>query len=715
VVLVWGAPAQPASSRLQNTAQYDRFPIELSSRRRRESLLKVEPQVMRKRGFSLLEVLAASLLLTITLAISLPYARAPQAKQGSKAEALVVADALRAARARAMASGTPTGIAIPSGNGATASSQAFYRLQGQIFPRITAVTKLSGDFPGAYLSAAYWSGSSNLSLSQPDTGSQFLVTGWQPPYPKDYTLIFLPSGKVLSNGLVHDAGIYHLIVSSGVQLEGGSGVAGDPEVSDAPVPFLLSAVSDPYTISISQAGDISVEQGISGRPQLSVAALPAPQLAGVPTQTGPAKQLPELLKLAVLPEAADLPTGIQALVAPDGHLRLEVTAWSPEGSNLVSFWEGQGQFSANAAVPLTWEPLTGVWRARVDWTPPAGLAPGNDLRLRVKVKDQFGNFNAGASLDKIEVRTASPRSKILFVDSAGSLTKIYDDGSSLESLSKAADGTFSASRWCPDGTKMAALNSSKVGIVVPGAGVVRRLGSGYSIPRWSPDGTRILYRGADARLHVISADGSGDFDLTQNIAPLVPHGGYSWSPDGRRVAYCTLNANNIWTGRTWVVNVDGSNRKLIVNSNSLFPSWSPDGSKIAFLGYAWPNGICIVDPDGNNLNILSDWSGMGWLSYVYQCGQYGWSPDSKKLSFYAYWPSSGWMMRMIDVTTKVVTEIPNSASNGENMGVWSPTGSDELLFNSSSFQNLELIKADGSGRRKLFKNPSSVSTFDWVK
>ena len=665
-----------------------------------------------RRGFSLLEILAASCILAITLGISVSQARRPATQRGPQAEAQVVAEFLRAARAHAQASGAPTGVGFPSAQGTTASSQSLYRLQGQIFPRVTAVKNLSGEFSGAFLSVAHWDdGTGPLSVDQPQT-PRFLVSGWQPPFPKDYVLIFLPSGQVLSNGLVHASGSYHIVVSSGADVAMAGGVAGDPQVTDVPSQFLLQGATNPYTVEVKQSGEISVVAGLVGRPDLTHPQSGRPLLAQAPTLSRPPQQSPELLKVQVAPLPADLPAGVDALVPLDGHISLEVQAWSPEGSDLTAYWKGNGQFSSQGASPLRWDALKGVWHNRIDWTPPSGLAAGDEVSLNVRVEDQFGHLATGSTPNQLKLRMAPRRSKILCSVNS-SVYQVYSDGSQAQALTKPSDGYFSAPRWSPDGSKFSAVSNNKANILVPGAGPVKSVADCQTVPRWSPDGTKLLFMQA-GKLFVCNSDGSGLRDLSVGISPLVIHGGYSWSPDSRRVAYCTLNNYNIWTGRCWVVNVDGSNRKQICPSNSLFPSWSPDGTKIAFLGYGDPNGICTVDPDGNNLDYLLDLRGVGWLSYVYQSGHFGWSPDSRKLSFFLYLPGDGWLMRVVDCSSKALTSLPQSMTNGENMGIWAPDGSDELLILGTGY-NPELVHSDGSGRRKLFKDPTPVYSFDWVQ
>jgi Tol biopolymer transport system component len=56
----------------------------------------------------------------------------------------------------------------------------------------------------------------------------------------------------------------------------------------------------------------------------------------------------------------------------------------------------------------------------------------------------------------------------------------------------------------------------------------------------------------------------------------------SWDPDGRRIAFAIANAAS--ANGIFVMNSDGSGRNQLTFANGvdLFPSWSPDGSELAF-------------------------------------------------------------------------------------------------------------------------------------
>lgn len=73
----------------------------------------------------------------------------------------------------------------------------------------------------------------------------------------------------------------------------------------------------------------------------------------------------------------------------------------------------------------------------------------------------------------------------------------------------------------------------------------------------------------------------------------------SWSPDGTKIAF-------VGVGGLSVINVDGSDLRSLTN-NASHPKWSPDGTKIAFTSYRDGNWeIYVINPDGSGLRNLTN-------------------------------------------------------------------------------------------------------------
>jgi len=164
-------------------------------------------------------------------------------------------------------------------------------------------------------------------------------------------------------------------------------------------------------------------------------------------------------------------------------------------------------------------------------------------------------------------------------------------------------------------------------------------GAYAGFPAWSPDGSKIVYasyRGTDyipgclglsicpSDLYVVDASGAVSLTLVDTRASETTP---SWSPDGSRIAYAQLNADGSSTIDT--IRADGSDRvELTPGGGVSFPSWSPDGKLIMFLrAQDGANHIWTVTPDDK---IGQD------VANTYTDTNFGrpvWSPDGEAIAF----------------------------------------------------------------------------------
>jgi len=115
----------------------------------------------------------------------------------------------------------------------------------------------------------------------------------------------------------------------------------------------------------------------------------------------------------------------------------------------------------------------------------------------------------------------------------------------------------------------------------------------------------------------IDPDGT---DLTRLTDSPGPDFDPSWSPDGTRIAFRSERSGE---PEIWVMNADGTEQRRL--TAGLSPAWSPDGSLIAFAGPSGANGILtVIRPDGRGLRQLPGTEG----------GEYpSWSPDGTRIAF----------------------------------------------------------------------------------
>lgn len=209
---------------------------------------------------------------------------------------------------------------------------------------------------------------------------------------------------------------------------------------------------------------------------------------------------------------------------------------------------------------------------------------------------------------------------------------------------------------------------------------------------WSPDGSAIAFA-ADpgrtsppGRLWVMDADGSGRRLLVQRIPHVGPP---EWSPDGSMVAFTHFRSPTV--SSLYVVRADGSGiRRLVRGPLPTHPRWSPNGKRLLYLN-GKPNrrGLYIVDIRTGSTKRLVD--------RVHHYSTPGWSPDGSLISYVKH-------RRPFVARTNGTRPRRLSSLVVWGAPVWAPDGA-RIAFESrrgpAYRSDIWTVRPNGSGLRRL--------------
>jgi TolB protein len=213
-------------------------------------------------------------------------------------------------------------------------------------------------------------------------------------------------------------------------------------------------------------------------------------------------------------------------------------------------------------------------------------------------------------------------------------------------------------------------------------------------PSLSPDGQTIYFasnQSGSFEIYSIDINGNSLQRLTNKIGSLYAP---ELSPDGERIIF-TNNGNGLW-----VMNPDGSNPHAITFHDDIDPTWSPDGSMLAFASNRQgQRQLFVANANGKKVDKVTDLKQMG--------GRSSWSPDGTKLAFYRG-PEGDHDIYVINIDGTGLKKLTNG---GDNLGPsWSPDGN-WIAFTSFRDGNNEIyiVRPDGSHETRLTNSPTS----DW--
>lgn len=208
----------------------------------------------------------------------------------------------------------------------------------------------------------------------------------------------------------------------------------------------------------------------------------------------------------------------------------------------------------------------------------------------------------------------------------------------------------------------------------------------------------------------------GDGTNARRLAETVTWAGWpSWSPDGKKLAYST-------GPEVGVVSAEGGAPLILTNAagQDNEPCWSPDGSKIVFIGGrdpGWPQ-IYVMDADGSHQTRLT---------YFDRQHQHpAWSPDGTRIAFErmsTLGPSglAGDADELLDIFVMDAegqnqVNLTGGLPGDNTFGDWSPDGS-QIVFTSyyQKQYHVYVVHSDGSQLLRLARGDEPAWSPDGTK
>jgi Tol biopolymer transport system component len=220
-------------------------------------------------------------------------------------------------------------------------------------------------------------------------------------------------------------------------------------------------------------------------------------------------------------------------------------------------------------------------------------------------------------------------------------------------------------------------------------GVMLVLGAAGAQAGFPGQNGRIAFSDADADPGILTmnANGTGLLATGEGSWP-------SWSADGSEIAF--ESGGNIWT-----MNANGTDRTQVTTLGGSWPTWSPDGTKIAFLSTR-----------DNNYEIYRINAGgtgeMNLTNHAMDDGYPAWSPDGTKIAFVSV-RDGGSDIFVMNPDGSGPTNLTNGS--GINwMPDWSPDGA-KIAMHSLRFPTSDdevwVMNADGTGLVNLTQSPET--------
>ncbi|HJQ70641.1 MAG TPA: winged helix-turn-helix domain-containing protein [Blastocatellia bacterium] len=282
--------------------------------------------------------------------------------------------------------------------------------------------------------------------------------------------------------------------------------------------------------------------------------------------------------------------------------------------------------------------------------------------------------------------------------------------------------------WSPDGNHIAYHSAKRGGIwLMPALGGVSRQLTAFGChPAWSRDGSMIAFQSesfhdmlqpyaSSAAIWIVPAEGGEPNQITEAGRPAGGHLFPSWSRDGKRIAF--LNAN-IESMQIWSITVAEGRLKQLTTAETgdkADVSYSPDGESIFFTAGMTLFNQRLSQDEGDPIGPPVKVADLGSMPFRHPAI----SADGKKIAYSAWTMKSNvWSIPLSPRTHKATgspVALTNELNSRNGLTAFSPDGK-KIAFTSmrrGAGYQLHLMDTDGKNRAQLTSDQQAAYSPSW--
>jgi len=237
---------------------------------------------------------------------------------------------------------------------------------------------------------------------------------------------------------------------------------------------------------------------------------------------------------------------------------------------------------------------------------------------------------------------------------------------------------------------------------------------------WSPDGNTLIYtalRNDNFDIYAININGGEEIRLTDDAGL---DDGSDFSADGKHIYYNSMQSGKM---EIWRMDKDGNNKTQITDDefSNWFPHPSPNGDMIVFLSYLEDQGSAHPAMKKVALRLMS-LADNSTKTLCYFTGGQGtinvpsWSPDGSKFAFVSYQENRNPLFDADFIYAFVDGEMPATGYIDGQIQSTNQSSNDEMAIlksNGNQFERIGTISVSNSVRR--WPNSTSLKIIDGKK